>query len=209
MSLMDAGKTGVAPLVGPADFVRGDCQIRHIVPSDYEWIFERLWLEPQSLMTHRFSGVPPSPEQLHQVLWSGVAGQFLVIRAGRPLERYGMVTFYNQNLHAQRCGIAVALSPEARGLSWPMLGAGLAVQHWFRATPTNKLWAEIPEWNMPLLKGLTLFGFQEEGCQRQHEWLDGRSWDRYLFALFRSKWEELEPLGAMSDVVRSLPTDSA
>lgn len=203
----DVGHAVPVPLVEPADLSRGDCQIRHVVPSDYEWIFERLWLEPQSLLTHRFLGVPPAPEQLPQLLWAGVAGQFLIVRAGRPQERYGMVSLYNYNQHAQHCGISMAFAPEARGLNWPMIGAGLVIQHWFRVTRTNKLWAEIPEWNMPLLRGIKLFGFEQEGCQHQHEWLDGRSWNRYLFALFRHKWDELQPLNSIGRRERASHSD--
>lgn len=153
-----------------------------------------LWLEPANLMTYRFAGVAPNPDQFVQRLWAGVAAQYVIHRTNRPLERYGLVTLYNRERDAEHCGIALVLSEEARGIGWPFVGAGLAIEHWFRVTRCNKIWAEVPAWNLPLLDGIRLFGFVEEGVQRDHEWLDGRLWDRHLFALFRRDWEAGRPL---------------
>lgn len=184
------GKDAHNPLIAPADFTRGDCSIRHITPADYDWIFERLWMDPQNLMTYRFNGLPPQPEQMREHLWKGVSAQFLITRARRPQERHGLVTFYNVNHQARHAGVAVAFTEEARGIGWPMVGAGIAIEHWFRSTPCNKLWAEVPEWNEPMLRRLDLFGFEREGCQQEHEWLDGRFWNRYLYGLLRDRWAE-------------------
>lgn len=192
----------VVPLPGPrettieaARFERGEYAIRHIRPSDYEWIFEELWLSPHNLMHYRLGGIPTSPEALLELLWRGVAGQFLIVASDRrSASPYGMVTFYERNDHSATCGMALALSDSARGSGGPLIGAGLAIDHWFRVTPARKLWAEVAGWNAPYLKGVRAFGFEAEGCRREHDWLDGRFWDRHLYALFREHWMKVSPL---------------
>jgi len=179
--------------VAPADFTRHNCSIRPVTPVDYDWILA-LWNDPLNLMTYRFGGIPPVADQLPQLLWTGVAAQFVITRAGRPREPLGLVSFYDRNVNAGHCGLALVLSAEARSTGWALSGAGIAIDHWFRVTRSNKIWLEVPEWNMASLGGLRLFGFVEEGCQRDQDWLDGRWWNRHLLALFRDRWDELRPM---------------
>ena len=44
------------------------------------------------------------------------------------------------------------------------------------------------------LRGISAFGFELEGCRREQDWLDGRHWDRHLYALFKSNWSAVRPL---------------
>ncbi|MFN8040550.1 MAG: GNAT family protein [Acidimicrobiales bacterium] len=184
-----------AQTLAAANLRSGGIGIRHVRPADYEWIFESLWLSSGNLMNYRLAGVVPAPEQLIDTLWRGVDGQFLIVEEGSRGEvRHGLVTFYERDDRAGTCGLAVALAESSQGAGRPLVGIGLAIDHWFRVTPARKIWVEVPGWNISRLRGISAFGFELEGCRREQDWLDGRHWDRHLYALFKSNWSAVRPL---------------
>lgn len=135
-------------------------------------------------MNYRLAGVVPAPEQLIDTLWRGVDGQFLIVEEGSRGEvRHGLVTFYERDDRAGTCGLAVALAESSQGAGRPLVGIGLAIDHWFRVTPARKIWVEVPGWNISRLRGISALGFELEGCRREQDWLDGRHWDRHLYAV--------------------------
>jgi RimJ/RimL family protein N-acetyltransferase len=169
------------------------CDLRQLAPTDYDWLYQ-LWMHPENLMTFRFGGIPPSPERFSSIVWAGVSCQFVITQEGKPADRIGLVTFYNQVERSQVAYVALVLEPHFAGMPWAWEGVALAIDHFFRATRMRKLCFEVAEWNMARLQGLEAFHVQREGCQREQEFMDGRWWDRHLFALFRDDWARCRDL---------------
>lgn len=164
------------------------CDLRQLAPADYDWLYGVL-MHPTNLMTFRFGGLPPSPERFGTLVWAGVSCQFVITKEGRPGDRLGVVTFYNQAERGQVASLALVLDPKVLRSPWVWEGVAMAVDHFLRVTQVRKLCFEVVEWNLFRFRGLELFGVREEGCLREQEFMDGRWWDRYLFALFRTDWE--------------------
>jgi RimJ/RimL family protein N-acetyltransferase len=173
----------------PSARLRGRyCDLRQLAPTDYDW-FYNVCMQPQNLMTFRFGGVPPSPDRFAGFVWQGVSCQFVITREGRPADRIGVVTFYGQNDLSQVASFATVFQTGALRSPWAWEGVVLAINHFFRITQVRKLCFEVGEWNLPRFRGFEAFGMFQEGCLREHDYMDGRWWDRYLYALFRSDWE--------------------
>jgi hypothetical protein len=179
------------PVPAPLARLEGaDCALRQLGPVDYDWVYATL-MAPGVLLTHRFGGRPPSPEQFASILWSGVATQFVIHRPGQPTARAGLVSFYNHDAGNGTAWLSVLLDPEVQGVGWPWQGVVLAIDHVFRAISIRKLCIEIAEWNVPAFGGLERFGFRPEGVQVDHLYLDGRHWDVENHAVFRPEWERV------------------
>jgi RimJ/RimL family protein N-acetyltransferase len=164
--------------------------LRQLAPADYEW-FYAVCMQPQNLMTFRFGGIPPSPERFNAIVWQGVSCQFVITRPERAMDRVGVVTFYGQNDHSQVASLALVLHEDFWQAGWPWEGVVLAIDHFFRVTRTRKLCIELAEWNRERLGALESLGLRHEGCLREQEYMDGRYWDRDLYALFRDDWDTL------------------
>lgn len=67
-------------------------------------------------------------------------------------------------------------------------GAVLFIEYLFRIWPFRKLYAEIPEYNLDSLRSM-LTVWTQQGRLTEHDYLNGRYWDRYILSLTRSEWE--------------------
>jgi RimJ/RimL family protein N-acetyltransferase len=196
-------RAGNAAPVPTAHLTGRYCALRQFAPADYEW-FYGVCMQPENLMTFRFGGIPPSPDRFAAIVWQGVNCQFVVTKPDRPMDRIGAVTFYGQNDHTQVASFAVVFHQDFWQGGWPWEGVVLAIDHYFRIARTRKLCVEVAEWNLPRFAGFEAFGLRHEGCLREHEFMDGRYWDRHVYALFRDDWSALR-----STVLRRFGAPSA
>jgi RimJ/RimL family protein N-acetyltransferase len=67
----------------------------------------------------------------------------------------------------------------------------LFVDHLFRTFPFDKLFAELPEYNLPLVAGLPPELVVPEGRLHDFYWYAGRLWDRCHVSVHRRAWEPL------------------
>jgi RimJ/RimL family protein N-acetyltransferase len=178
------------PTVPTARLVGRYCALRQLAPADYDWLYG-VCMQPENLMTYRLGGIPPSPDRFAALVWQGVDCQFVVTKLDRPLDRIGLVTFYGRNDHSQVASLAVVFHQDFWQGGWPWEGVVLAIDHYFRVTRTRKLGVELAEWNLSRLGALEALGLRPEGILREHEFMDGRYWDRHLYALFRDDWTTL------------------
>jgi RimJ/RimL family protein N-acetyltransferase len=165
------------------------CDLRQLSPADYDWLYG-VFMQEDNFMGFRFGGLPPSPDRFGSLVWQGVSCQFVVTREGHSLDRLGLVTFYGQMDRSQVASLALIFDSKASRHAWVWEGVVLAIDHFFRVTQVRKLCLEIPEWNLQRFRGIEAVGARHEGCLREQEFVDGRFWDRHLFALFRSDWEQ-------------------
>jgi acyl carrier protein len=176
-----------APATDP--FVTAPLRSRHVYlkpidPSDYP-LLQMLETVGDPAPRWRHRGVTPSPDQWAQVLWAGVLVQFMVvgIHTNKPI---GRVVIYQPNFQ-DRYAYFAAMRFDTRDRS-PLMVFGISVflRYVFSYWPFDKLYLEVPEYNLDqFASGLGRF-FQIEGRLRRHFRMGGRTWDQLILALYRS-----------------------
>lgn len=63
----------------------------------------------------------------------------------------------------------------------------LVIEHGFKKLNLHKIWLAVFSNNPGALKLYRKIGFVEEGCQRQHLFIDGEYHDKYLMAVFNKE----------------------
>jgi acyl carrier protein/RimJ/RimL family protein N-acetyltransferase len=187
-----AAEGRVAPALPGAtaadDFVTPPLRARHVylkpvTPSDYPFL-QMLELAGELAPRWRHRGATPNPDQWAQTLWTGVLAQFMVVgvTTNKPI---GRVVIYQPNFQ-DRYAYFAALRFEPNDRSpIMMLGISLFLRYVFTYWDFDKLYMEVPEYNLPqFASGLGRF-FEIEGRLRGHFRVGGRSWDQLILALYR------------------------
>lgn len=160
--------------------------LRPIMPEDYGFL-RAMELGPDLGVRWRFRGTTPSVEQ-----WVRDSGAplvtFLAIRSKdhRPL---GLVTAYNHSFQDQFAYVAMASFQPGGRSPLMMAGAALFLDYTFTCWPFRKLYAELPEYNLPQFAAASGTLLEEEGRLRDHVFYDGRYWDVLILSLYRETWE--------------------
>ncbi len=71
-------------------------------------------------------------------------------------------------------------------------GLAMFLSFAFETLGFDKLFAEVPGWNWGQFRAGEGHFFELEGVRRQHDYFAGRKWDRYLLAIFREQWAQIE-----------------
>jgi hypothetical protein len=157
--------------------------LQPITPADYQSL-QMLELTGELASRWRHRGVTPSPDQWVQTLWAGVLAQFLVVgvASNKPI---GRVVVYSPNFQDRYAYFAaMAFQPRERS-PLMMLGTALFLRYVFRNWEFEKLYMEVPEYNLDqFASGLGRF-FEIEGRLRGHLRMGGRAWDQLILALYR------------------------
>lgn len=162
-----------------------------VVPThnDYPEI-HRLWTHPDVMFRWRDRGGTRPLEAVGQTLWSGSEIVFIV-RSARSGELAGMATCYGYDVYNRHAKFAMAMAPETWGRPHGVEAAALFIDHCFRSLDLRKLYLDVPEFNLPQLEaGLGKY-FVQEGCLCNHDYFDGRHWDNYILAIYRSSWNDV------------------
>jgi acyl carrier protein len=162
--------------------------LKPIAPGDYG-LLQILETIGDAAPRWRHRGVTPSPEQWAQTLWAGVLVQFLVVGAqsNKPV---GRVVIYQPNFQ-DRYAYFAALKFEPSDRSPLMvLGISLFLEYVFSHWEFEKLYMEVPEYNLDQFASGVGRLFDVEARLRGHLKLGGRSWDQLVLALYRSTAEQ-------------------
>lgn len=68
-------------------------------------------------------------------------------------------------------------------------GIFVFIQYLFDHFDFQKIYLEVPEYNLSLFAGGIGSLLEQEGCFRDHLYYGDRRWDMLMFALYRSSWE--------------------
>jgi RimJ/RimL family protein N-acetyltransferase len=145
--------------------------------------------EPGAGHRWRWRGRTPSPEDFQHSLFAGVTAQYVAesVADGRLI---GLVVAYDQDPSARHCHIGFLRCDAAAGTGGAMVEAlALFLDHLFRTFPFEKLFAELPEYNLPLVAGLPDELVVHEGRLAGFYWYAGRLWDRCHISVHRRAWE--------------------
>jgi len=162
-------------------------QLRPIGGADYEGL-RRIELTTLGA-SWRYRGATPSPEAFAANLWRGVLTQYMVV--GRSDNRaLGYVSAYNASLRHGHAYLAAARF--STGSSFRFLeGAALFIDHVFQSWPFRKLYLDVTEFTLPQFEGMIGNLCEIEGRFIDDVYYRGRTWDRLILALYRTRWDDV------------------
>jgi hypothetical protein len=136
----------------------------------------------------KYRGQILSPEQWNASLWTGVLAQFLVFSRteDRPV---GLVAVYKASFQDSHAYVSALGFQPGRHSPAMLLGVAVFLQYVFGCWDFDKLYFELPSYNLSqFASGLDRF-FEIEGRLRGHYTYRGRKWDLLLLAMYRERWE--------------------
>jgi [ribosomal protein S5]-alanine N-acetyltransferase len=87
-------------------------------------------------------------------------------------------------------GVGYFTGTDYRQQGYTKEGLRLLLSYWFQVIGINKVMADTGAFNQASIAMLKSLGFQQDGCLRQHQLLDGILHDQLLFSLLAEEWEE-------------------
>jgi RimJ/RimL family protein N-acetyltransferase len=165
--------------------------LRPVNPSDYDFLFH-LSTTPSMTYRWRTRGHTPSPEEFQSMLWAGVLCQFIIERSndGEPL---GLITAYNADMGNGTCYLAMIVQGRKEVSLWSLDALALFLNYLFVSWNLRKVYAETSELSSWTFASGAGHYFRVEGTMPEHEYYDGRYWDRYVLAFWRRDWDALLP----------------
>ena len=170
--------------------------LRPVTVQDHEAL-RHVEVSGELVFRWRFRGATPSPEQWARLAWNSVLAQFLVVSRSekRPI---GLVMLYRPSFEDRHAYLAVVRFEE-RQLPLLMIGTALFLDYAFACWDFNKLYMEVPEYNLGQFRSALRRLFKVEARMKDHSYFAGRRWDELILALYRSTWKaERGPIIAMA-----------
>lgn len=159
----------------------GHCLLRPITPHDQPFLYA-LATSSETGYRWRYRGSHPSPGQFEADLWRDVLTQFMVESTPDP-RPLGQVVAYGADFSQGWCYFGIVVRPDVWGTGVAAEAALLFLRHLFTTWPFRKVYVEFPEFNLPAIQsGLGTF-YDLEGRLRDHEYYDGRYWDRIIASI--------------------------
>jgi RimJ/RimL family protein N-acetyltransferase len=112
----------------------------------------------------------------------------------------GLVVAYNADLRNQFAYIGSIFSPELINSGLGIAALDVFVRYLFATYSFRKLYAEVPEFNLPALGNRIGRLLKEEGRLRGHSYYNGRWWDQLILAIYPDDYmyrTRLAGLGAL------------
>jgi RimJ/RimL family protein N-acetyltransferase len=161
--------------------------LRPVRPADYDLLY-RMELSEALGQRWRHRGWTPSPERFVQSLWEGVTAQFMVVDKSTN-EPVGLVAGYGLDWRDATCSLAITAFPSHIGAGWILEGAELFLDYLFMLFPLRKVYAETVAGNYETFTAGAGLVFHEEGRLRDHDFYDGKYWDKVTLAVYRDEWQ--------------------
>lgn len=156
-------------------------------------------LDPHWSYRWRFRGRTLSPEEFRRALFEGVLAQFVVV--DEPTGALiGLVVAYEHHPDAAHCSVGFQRATTAEGPATTVEGLALFIDYLFTTFRLERIRAEIPEYNLPVLGGLVESLCEIEGRRQGYYWHNGRAWDQVLIALSRQRWEQFATTWTTEDI---------
>ena len=102
----------------------------------------------------------------------------------------GEISLYDLNPKNRSAVVGYFTGTDYRQQGYTKEGLGLLLGYLFEVVGLNKVMADTGAFNQVSIALLKSLGFQQDGCLRQHQLLDGVLYDQYLFSLLAEEWEE-------------------
>lgn len=101
----------------------------------------------------------------------------------------GEISLYNLNPKNRSAGVGYFTGVDYRRQGYTKEGLGLLITYLFQVVGLNKVMADTGAFNHASIALLRSLGFQQDGCLRQHQLLDGVLQDQRLFSVLAAEWQ--------------------
>jgi [ribosomal protein S5]-alanine N-acetyltransferase len=102
----------------------------------------------------------------------------------------GEISLYDLNPKNRSAAVGYFTGVEYRQQGYTKEGLWLLLNYLFKVVGLNKVMADTGAFNQASIALLKSLGFQQDGCLRQHQLLDGVLHDQLLFSLLAPEWRE-------------------
>ncbi len=158
--------------------------------------------DPDTALRWRTRGLIPTREEFMQALRTDCFTQFAVVgRASTTV--LGHAIAYDADFRHARCAIGLALCDEAVGRGLGIEAGILFVSYLFQTWPFNKLFLEIPAFNLAQIRHLADAHLVREAIVERHHYFDHQYHDLHVYSIKREAWATLNPEIAMNTPSRS------
>ena len=142
----------------------------------------------------RYGGAVPSYDEFIRTFDTGVLTQLVVTRP-RSNEPVGLVVAYNANPMKKHAYLAAVVEPRLIGSGAGAEAVTLFLGYVFGAWDFEKLYLELPEFNLAQFEsGLDRY-IRQEGRLRSHIYHAGKRWDQLVLAIYRDELMNRRKLG--------------
>ncbi|WP_349305864.1 phosphopantetheine-binding protein [Pseudofrankia sp. DC12] len=174
---------GPEDLVGPPRLAGRFFRLVPIHPQAVPFLYE-LAVSPDVGFRWRYRGSVPPFAQFENDLWQGVFTQFLVesVQTNQPA---GHVMCYNADPNLGHAYVGAAMTNQYLGSGIAAEPVQLLVRYLFDVWPLRKLYLELPEFNFTQFASASGRGLSVEARLRDHDYYQGRRWDRLILAIYR------------------------
>ncbi len=132
----------------------------------------------------RYGGAIPSYDEFIRTFEAGVLTQLVATRLGHD-EPVGLVAVYNANPMNKHAYLAAVVEPCLVGSGAGAEAVALFCGYVFDVWDFEKLYLELPEYNLKqFASGLDRY-LKLEGRLGGHSWYGGRRWDQLILAIYR------------------------
>jgi RimJ/RimL family protein N-acetyltransferase/aryl carrier-like protein len=151
-------------------------------PDDIGFLYG-LAVDPDNGFRWRYRGSVPSFERFTAEFWTGVVVQLVArrIEDDRPV---GHVVAYGGDMSMGHIYLGAVFQPDCTGGGLAAQAVAVFVRYLFKTFPLRKIYMEVPGFNWDQIASGEGTLFQVEGVLREHDYYDGRYWDKYYCAIY-------------------------
>lgn len=174
-----------------ASLVAPIVSLRPVEPGDAIALY-RLALSPRNIVRWRYRGTTPSFERFSQELWNGVLAQFAFVAPREPGRVLGLVTAYDADHRGKTAWLSVVADDE----STPGTGiaaCALFIRYLFDSFDFRWVYLESIEFNEASFASGRGSYYEEVARLPQHEFHNGRYWDRIYSRVTRTMFFSTAP----------------
>jgi RimJ/RimL family protein N-acetyltransferase len=84
------------------------------------------------------------------------------------------------------------LDPEHWGHGYATEAARAIVRFGFEQLQVHRIWADVVSENSGSINVLEKLGMKREGQLRQNQWMKGRWWDTFIYAILEQEWQTIK-----------------
>jgi [ribosomal protein S5]-alanine N-acetyltransferase len=129
----------------------------------------------------------PSLEERQRRFQEGIPSIF-AIRRLVDNQFVGEISLYNLNSKNRSVGVGYFTGVDYRRQGYTREGLRLLINYLFQVVGLNKVMADTGAFNYPSIALLQSLSFRQDGCLRQHQFLDGVLHDQLLFSVLAQEW---------------------
>jgi RimJ/RimL family protein N-acetyltransferase/acyl carrier protein len=162
-------------------------RLRSVNPSDYPRLHQAA-VSNEVAWRWRYGGAVPSYEEFLRSFSNGVLTQLVVTSATADLA-IGLVVAYNASLANRTVYLAGMIAADSVGAGRGGEATMLFIRHLFRTWDFEKIYFEVPEFNLDQFASGVDTLLITEARLKSHLYSAGRRWDQLILAMYRSEFE--------------------